>query len=208
METDNAGVVQAVYTYGNDLISMNRAGTVSYYHYDGLGSTRQMTDSSEAVVASYTYDSFGSLIASSGTVVNAYGFTGEQQLNEADNLVFLRARYYDSRVGRFISRDPIGYEGGLNLYTYCGNNPVMFVDPLGTVSHVGCAPFAGWVVGMVIFCDEYCSPVPALPGCDPPPDPDPKCREKCMSDLIKFKKPPWISASIGFWVTAAICSFL
>jgi hypothetical protein len=59
------------------------AGVNSYYHYDGLGSTRKMTDSSQAVVASYTYDSFGNLIASSGSITNPYGFTGEQQFGEA-----------------------------------------------------------------------------------------------------------------------------
>jgi len=105
METDNAGAVQATYTYGSDLISMNRAGANSYYHYDSLGSTRQLTNSSGMVTASYTYDGFGDLIASTGTSDNAYGFTGEQQFNEADNLVFLRARYYSPKIGRFLQTD-------------------------------------------------------------------------------------------------------
>ena len=83
METNNTGAVQAVYTYGNDLISMNRADANSYYHYDGLGSTRQLTDDSGAVVASYTYDSFGNVITSSGSITNPYGFTGQQQFGEA-----------------------------------------------------------------------------------------------------------------------------
>jgi len=43
----------------------------------------------------------------------------------------MRARYYDADTGRFISEDPIGFEGGINLYAYCNNNPVNFVDPLG-----------------------------------------------------------------------------
>jgi len=60
-----------------------------------------------SVTVSYTYDSFGNLIDSTGTSDNTYSFTGEQQFGEADNLVLLRARYYDPRVGRFISRDPI-----------------------------------------------------------------------------------------------------
>ena len=67
METDNTGTVQAVYTYGNDLIAMNRADANSYYHYDGLGSTRQLTGDSGTVVALYTYDGFGNLIVSIGS---------------------------------------------------------------------------------------------------------------------------------------------
>jgi len=129
---------------------MKRADANSYYHYDGMGSTRQLTNSLGAVTVSYTYDSFGNLITSSGSITNAYGFTGEQQFNEADNLVFLRARYYNPKVGRFISRDPMltpmhiedNFTGALpslisqpevllHPYIYCGNNPVNLVDPEG-----------------------------------------------------------------------------
>ena len=214
METDNSGAIQAIYNYGNDLISMNRAGVNSYYNYDGLSSTRQLTDSSGAVIASYTYDSFGNVIAQTaggmasnpreeneiinkagtslfiflglglgvvtirnrknGLIVllvilliadplpnsmaievdvtgNPYGFTGEQHFGEADDLVFLRARYYNPSIGRFISRDPIlspiqvddnffwflphliANPQMLNSYVYCNNNPVNVSDPVGMV---------------------------------------------------------------------------
>jgi len=110
---------------------------------------RQLTDDTETVVAEYTYDGFGNVIASSGSGENTYGFTGEQQFGEADNLVFLRARYYDSRVGRFISRDPIlepiqignnffwflpyliNHPQDLYSYVYVANNPINRVDPMG-----------------------------------------------------------------------------
>ena len=139
METNEFDTVLAAYTYGNDLISMNRAGENSYYHYDGLGSTRQLTDNTEAVLAEYTYDAFGNVVAQTGTSDNTYGFTGEQQFGEGDNLVFLRARYYDLSIGRFISRDPIGYVAGPNLYKYCQNNPVNRRDPSGKI----CKPWYG-----------------------------------------------------------------
>jgi RHS repeat-associated protein len=111
---------------------MNRASVDSFYLYDGLGTTRQLTDSVESVKVSYVYDSFGNLIASTGTSNNTYGFTGEQQFKETDDLVFLRARYYDPKVGRLISRDPMGYIDSVNLYTYSLNNPVNYTDPTGS----------------------------------------------------------------------------
>jgi len=172
METNDEDTVLATYTYGNDLISMKneQLATVNYYHYDGLGTVRQLTDATEAVVASYTYDAFGNVIASTGTSENTYGFTGEQQFGEADNLVFLRARYYDSRVGRFISRDPIGYMAGTNLYVYVDSNPVNRRDPSGKwcVSWYGnwCGP--GWSGGE---CSKkgktkwHVKPIDALDAC-------------------------------------------
>jgi RHS repeat-associated protein len=158
METDNAGVVQATYNYGNDLISMNRVGVNSYYHYDGLGTVKQLSDEAGAVVASYVYDSFGNSVSSVSSVANNYGFTGEQQFAEPDNLVFLRARYYSPQIGRFMSRDPIltpmqieSHVGWLlpylNLiykpqylqpYVYALNAPINFSDPSGLSSFKEC----------------------------------------------------------------------
>ena len=144
--------------------------SINYYHYDGLGTTRQLTDDTETIVASYTYDAFGNLIASTGATTNAYGFTGEQQFGEADNLVFLRARYYDSRVGRFISRDPIlqpikignnffwplpsflDSPQELNPYVYCFNNPGNWIDPHGKAG----IPLPPWMGGITVFTCAGC----------------------------------------------------
>jgi RHS repeat-associated protein len=53
-------------------------------------------------------------------------------MTEPNGLYYMKARYYDSEVGRFISEDPLGFEGGsLNLYVYAANNPIMFMDPTG-----------------------------------------------------------------------------
>lgn len=144
-EASNVARVHATYTYGNSLISMIRAGAETYYLSDGLGSTRQLANSDGAAIASYTYDGYGNLIAGSGTSASPYGFTGQQQFGEADSLVFLRARYYQPAVGRFVSRDPIGYDGGLNMYGYAGNNPVNLTDPVGLKD---CRPNP--------TCDEMC----------------------------------------------------
>jgi len=131
MEMDGVENTQAVYTYGNDLISVNRSGVNTYYHYDGLGSVRQLTDAFGQRMVSYMYDGFGNVRAVSGTADNPYGFTGESQFPEADNLIYLRARYYTPALSRFLSRDTMGYEDGINLYVYVQNNPVNRVDPEG-----------------------------------------------------------------------------
>ena len=117
------------YVYGKNLIAKREsAGTPKYYHYDGSGNVRAITDATGAVVERYDYDAFGSLrsTAPSGSP-NDRRFSGEQ--NDAETgLVFLRARYYDPAIGRFISKDPghptAARPQSLNQYSYAENNPV------------------------------------------------------------------------------------
>jgi len=146
MKKDDSGIILGVYTYGNDLVKMRRDSTDSYYLYDGLGSVRQVTNSSKDVTDSYIYEAFGALVASTGSTENTRKFTGEDY-DATSSLLYLRARYYDPDVGRFISRDPIGVIGGINLYGYCGNNPVNWVDPdgkiIGQVISGGLIAYAG-----------------------------------------------------------------
>ncbi|MGF1674220.1 MAG: RHS repeat-associated core domain-containing protein [Rivularia sp. (in: cyanobacteria)] len=128
------GDVLAYYTYGNDLISQVRVGQQSFYHVDGLGSTRALTDSSGNVSDTYTYDAYGELIASTGDTENNYLYTGEQYDSNLGEY-YLRARYYDPSVGRFTASDP--FEGvfteplSLAKYPYVHGNPVNATDPTG-----------------------------------------------------------------------------
>jgi RHS repeat-associated protein len=96
-------------------------------------SPRQQLKRSVSIEAEYTYCAFGNLIEGNDHD-NPYGFTGEQQFNEPDGLIFLRARYYDPSVGRFISRDPLGMIDGPNMYLYVHNNPVNYIDPTGMIA--------------------------------------------------------------------------
>jgi RHS repeat-associated protein len=98
-----------------------------YTLQDQVGSTAALTDASGTVAERQQYEPFG---AGGGSSLTRYGFTGR----EHDNLTGLlqyRARWYDAEQGRFLSEDPAGLAGGLNLYSYAGNNPILFNDPFG-----------------------------------------------------------------------------
>jgi len=105
---DSAG---NTYVYGLDLISRTDGqGNQEYYLSDGLGSTTDLRDGDGDAIADYTYDVFGAIRAQSGSSPNEFTFTGEQV--DGTGLQYLRARYYDPAVGRFITQDPLGAPWG------------------------------------------------------------------------------------------------
>ena len=99
-----------------------------YFLQDHLGSTTGLTNSSGAVVAQISYDSFGNSTA--GANLTRYNYTG-RELDSDTGLYYYRARWYDPKVGRFISEDPIGFGGGINQFAYVSNNPKNSKDPSG-----------------------------------------------------------------------------
>ena len=116
------------YTYGNGLVSINNNGTLGYYHTDEHGNVSTISDASKKIVADYDFDAFGNETVSTDTYYNPMRYCGEYYDTET-GLIYLRARYYDPSIGRFISEDPI--KDGTNWYVYCSNNPVAFMDPNG-----------------------------------------------------------------------------
>jgi RHS repeat-associated protein len=134
LEYRPGGAIEVSYTYGLDLISQQRAGVQSFYHVDGLGSTRVLTDAGGTVTDRYAFDAFGRLISRSGGTLNSYLFTGEQR-DAALGLDYLRARYLDVGAGRFFGRD--AFKGSLNVpatmhpYLYARMNPANWTDPSG-----------------------------------------------------------------------------
>jgi len=99
---------------------------------DALGSTVALTDNTGALNIQYTYQPFGATTASGPANANPYQFTGRE--NDATGLHYYRARYYSATLQRFISQDPIGFEGGPNVYALVNNNPVDATDPSGLMT--------------------------------------------------------------------------
>jgi RHS repeat-associated protein len=121
------------YTYGpgvDEPLVGQRQPKVFYYEADGLGSITSLTDPTGAVAATYTYDSFGFLTASTGSATNWFRYTA-RQFDSSTALYYNRARYYDPTIGRFLSEDPIGFDGGVNKYAYARTNPTNLADPSG-----------------------------------------------------------------------------
>jgi len=112
-------------------LAIEQKGKVYFYHADGLGSIVSLTDHKAKVKQSYEYTAFGEMKRHGGKVKQPYGYTGREWDKEI-GLYFYRARYYDPTMGRFISKDPIGFNGGdVNVYRYVHNNPINFIDPTG-----------------------------------------------------------------------------
>ena len=181
-EQTPGGTTLATYTYGNyvdEVLSMDRAGQTYYYHPNALWSVAALSDATGTPVERYAYDAYGAPTVLDGgynpVPSNAWGtphspagnprmFTGSL-LDEETGLHCDRARYYDPLKGRFLERDQIGYQEGMNLYEYVGDNPLNYLDPLGL------APFA-WNVQGVIGLDKDTEKPKVLPY--PVPSGDPK----------------------------------
>ncbi|MDQ0191652.1 RHS repeat domain-containing protein, partial [Alicyclobacillus cycloheptanicus] len=105
-------------------------GTTYYYVENGHGDVVALTDASGNIVAQYTYDAWGNILSSSGTLANTnpYLYAG-YRWDSAVGMYYLNARYYSPSLMRFISRDPLG--SSTNDYPYADDNPVDKVDPSG-----------------------------------------------------------------------------
>lgn len=130
--------VQRVYEHGHSLISQTQLissnWTTCFYGYDSHGSVRALTDTTGAMIDTYTYDAFGNLIASTGTTLNKYLYAGEQFDSDL-GLYYLRARYMNQSSGRFWTMDQ--FEGlrydpaSIHKYLYVAADPVNKLDPSG-----------------------------------------------------------------------------
>jgi RHS repeat-associated protein len=141
-EADGAGKLQTV--YGWHPSRDNGTGPVYariadgddwrtvYYHNDQLGTPQRVTDKAGNLVWAADYDGFGkaNVREIENGIVNNLRYPGQYEDAET-KLHYNDRRYYDPDTGRYITRDPIGFEGGINLYTYAGHNPINYTDPTG-----------------------------------------------------------------------------
>jgi RHS repeat-associated protein len=203
-ELDNSGNVLARYTQGAGIdqpLSELRSGATSYYEQDALGTVTSLSNGAGALANTYTYDSFGKLSASTGSITNPFQYTG-REFDQETGLLFNRARYFDPSAGRFLSEDPVGFWGGMNLYAYTRNSPVVLKDAFG---YQGCnasqwaqspgacagpqdpnAPYQGPDGQWYNVPEWHPDPTPPVPDPDsgptPPPSPDKPSTCPCEHD--------------------------
>ncbi|REJ76531.1 MAG: RHS repeat-associated core domain-containing protein, partial [Planctomycetota bacterium] len=135
-EMDENNDTQVVYTneprlYGN-LVSQRRGSESRWYHFDAIGSTRELTDAAEVVTATRLYDAWGVPLASSGSTVFPFAFVGQLgYYDDAESLLrYVRARLVAASTGRWTSSDPLK---AIRTYTYADNQPTVLIDPSGLV---------------------------------------------------------------------------
>ena len=138
-EASDTGQTVSKYDYGLDqLVSLNnRVEGRSFFHLDALRSTINLTDGGGSTRQSILYDAWGNERERVGTSANKFTFTGHEK-DEETGLIYAKARFYDPDVGRFLNQDTffgdINNPPSLHRYTYAHSNPLLFVDPTGTVA--------------------------------------------------------------------------
>lgn len=162
MELSKGGKVQKRYIRGNDLVyadkgednASSEAYEKTYYVTDSHGNVVQLLDEKGSVTKTYEYDSFGNEVNPDNKDDNPFRYCGEYYDKETGE-IYLRARYYQPAVGRFITRDSYTGESddplSLHLYTYCENDGVNHIDPSGhaieTVVDIGSVVYSLYALG-------------------------------------------------------------
>jgi RHS repeat-associated protein len=119
----------------DEYLARSDGSTTRYFLPNHLGSTLALTDPAGTITTRYTYSPFGETTQTGEASSNPFQYTGRE--NDNTGLYYYRARYYDPKIQRFVSSDPIGLAGGLNTYAYVDNNPIGYIDPYGLYRCVG-----------------------------------------------------------------------
>ena len=135
-------IIRYLYDVNNNVYGLIYNGNIYYYVKNILGEILYIINDSGYIEVEYNYDAFGNILSISGTMSTTLGNNNHivyksYYIDYENDLYYLKSRYYNPNWGRFISSDKIEYldpsvVGGLNLYCYCLNDPVMNSDPEGT----------------------------------------------------------------------------
>ena len=218
-ETDTSGNITSYYVYGLGLISKIEGNNAYFYQYDGLGSTIAITDKNGNIKNKYSYDDFGNIATNSTeTISNPFKYVGKFGIiTDTPDLLYMRARYYIPSLGRFISKDPIGFIDGLNLYTYTGNNPINSIDPIGEQSVTEVISLTAILIATVsaltlLYLNKDSQPlryeirVETRPWLfeRPKPRPDP-CLLICIQCYAPCKGLPWYRRALSCVICHTVC---
>lgn len=140
--TDDAGNLIAAYVFAGEhpIAKISAGGAIEYYLQDSMGSVIGATGSAGTSTASIKYDSFGGVVSATGTAASSTAVGGDFRLHgmwldEVSGLYHVRARTYDAKTGRFLSRDPVAgvmrRPESMNPYVFCNSNGWVWVDPSG-----------------------------------------------------------------------------
>jgi RHS repeat-associated protein len=185
IELDNTGLVVSTNTFGaNGLISRRTSGTSVFYVFDSEGNVSERTNSSGTVLSSFLFNAFGDGLSGSQTEPFGYRAQFGYYTDTETGLESLTHRYYDPATGRFLTPDPLGYAGGINLYSYVTNNPVNFLDPLGLAKLVYWGPAGDSKKGHVGLLLDDGTYISYWPTCHFGKDPQPF--KKCPARKADF----------------------
>ena len=124
------------YVYGAGLLyQVTETATATNtltYHFDYRGSTIALTDGNGLVTDRIEYSLYGLTTYRTGTNDTPFLFNGRYGvMTDPNGLLYMRARYYNPYLCRFLNPDPLGFGGGMNFYAYANGNPVLYLDPFG-----------------------------------------------------------------------------
>ena len=154
-------ITDRLYVYGYGLVSETEGASTLYHHYNNIGSTMKLSDGSGNVIAEYSYGPYGELLEGN-TKLSDYLYNGQYGVSTDENgLYYMRQRYYNSEIKRFINQDiltgNVGDSQSMNRYAYVEGNPINLMDPFG-LSPIKILSFVAHTVLGIVGC------IPGIPG--------------------------------------------